>query len=106
MPTVFLLGGEKCGSTSLAFALSRHSQLQMARHALPHTVHAHTVHLPLFPCTQCLSADSVVCALILCVPQARHALPGEPIYFRKELHFFDDDIRYTTIAYINTTIIL
>ena len=26
---------------------------------------------------------------------ARHALPGEPAYFRKELHFFDDDLRYT-----------
>ena len=55
LPTVFLLGGEKCGSTSLAFALSRHPQIQMAR----------------------------------------HALPGEPAFFRKELHFFDDDLRYT-----------
>ena len=35
LPTLFLLGGEKCGSTSLAFALTRHPQLHMARHALP-----------------------------------------------------------------------
>ena len=35
IPSVFLLGGEKCGSTSLAVALSRHPQIQMARHALP-----------------------------------------------------------------------
>ena len=55
LPTVFLLGCEKCGSTSLAFALSRHSQIRMAR----------------------------------------HALPGEPAFFRKETHFFDDDLRYT-----------
>jgi hypothetical protein len=27
LPSVFLLGGEKCGSTSLAFALSRHPQV-------------------------------------------------------------------------------
>ena len=54
LPSVFLLGGEKCGSTSLAFALSRHPQIQLAR----------------------------------------HALPGEPAYFRKEVHFFDDDLRY------------
>ena len=54
LPTLFLLGGEKCGSTSLAFALGRHPQVRMAR----------------------------------------HALPGEPPFFRKELHFFDDDLRY------------
>ena len=54
LPRVFLLGGEKCGSTSLAFALSRHPEIRMAR----------------------------------------HALPGEPAYFRKEVHFFDDDLRY------------
>ena len=54
LPTLFLLGGEKCGSTSLAFALTRHPQLHMAR----------------------------------------HVLPAEPAYFRKELHFFDDDLRY------------
>ena len=54
LPSVFLLGGEKCGSTSLAFALSRHPQIQMAR----------------------------------------HALPGEPAFFRKESHFFDDDLRF------------
>jgi hypothetical protein len=55
LPTVFLIGGEKCGSTSLAFAISRHPQLHLAR----------------------------------------HTLPGEPSYFRKELHFFDDDLRYS-----------
>merc|ERR1711871_696916 len=55
LPSVFLLGGEKCGSTSLAFALARHPGIQMAR----------------------------------------HALPGEPAYFRKEVHFFDDDLRFT-----------
>ena len=55
LPHVFLLGGEKCGSTSLAFALSRHAEIRMAR----------------------------------------HALPGEPAYYRKEIHFFDDDLRYT-----------
>jgi hypothetical protein len=27
LPSIFLLGGEKCGSTSLAFALSRHPQV-------------------------------------------------------------------------------
>jgi hypothetical protein len=53
LPSLFLLGGEKCGSTSLAFALGRHPQVRMAR----------------------------------------HALPGEPPFFRKELHFFDDDLR-------------
>jgi hypothetical protein len=26
---------------------------------------------------------------------ARHTLPGEPPFFRKELHFFDDDLRFT-----------
>ncbi|KAL3924530.1 MAG: hypothetical protein SGPRY_003890, partial [Prymnesium sp.] len=54
LPSVFLIGGEKCGSTSLAFAVSRHPQLHLAR----------------------------------------HTLPSEPQYFRKELHFFDDDLRY------------
>ena len=54
LPSVYLLGGEKCGSTSLAFALSRHPQIQLAR----------------------------------------HALPGEPAFYRKEIHFFDDDLRY------------
>ncbi|KAL1503035.1 hypothetical protein AB1Y20_011104 [Prymnesium parvum] len=54
LPSVFLIGGEKCGSTSLAFAVSRHPQLHLAR----------------------------------------HTLPAEPAYFRKELHFFDDDLRF------------
>lgn len=35
LPRIFLLGGEKCGSTSLAFALSRHPEIRLARHALP-----------------------------------------------------------------------
>lgn len=55
LPALFLLGCEKCGSTSLAFALSRHPQLRFAR----------------------------------------HSLATEPTYFRKELHFFDQDHRYT-----------
>jgi len=29
LPTLFLLGGEKCGSTSLAFALTRHPQVSV-----------------------------------------------------------------------------
>jgi hypothetical protein len=34
LPKLFLLGCEKCGSTSLAFALARHPQLRFARCAL------------------------------------------------------------------------
>jgi hypothetical protein len=29
------------------------------------------------------------------MPPTGAVLPGEPAYFRKELHFFDDDLRYT-----------
>ena len=29
------------------------------------------------------------------MPPTGAVLPGEPAYFRKELHFFDDDLRFT-----------
>jgi hypothetical protein len=40
LPSVFLLGGEKCGSTSLAFALSRHPQVlrRLNGHGIRHLI--------------------------------------------------------------------